>query len=50
MKIYDMHIHSWGTKPDPEKLLSEMENIEEGGTKFVDIRKQDKAKLKKNAN
>ena len=25
MKIYDMHIHSWGTKPDPEKLLSEME-------------------------
>lgn len=37
------------TKLPVEQLLSEMENIEEGGTKFVDIRKQDKAKLKKNA-
>ena len=32
-----------------EQLLSEMENLEEGGTKFVDIRKKDKAKRKKDA-
>ena len=32
-----------------ERLLSEMENMEEGGTKFVDIRKKDKAKRKKDA-
>ena len=32
-----------------EQLLSEMENMEEGGTRFVDIRKKDKAKRKKDA-
>jgi len=32
-----------------ERLLSEMENMEEGGTKFVDIRKKDKTKRKKDA-
>ena len=32
-----------------EQLLSEMEHMEEGGTKFVDIRRKDKAKRKKDA-
>ena len=32
-----------------EQLLTEMENMEEGGTKFVDIRKKDKAKRRKDA-
>lgn len=32
-----------------ERLLSEMENMEKGGTKFVDIRKQDKTKRKKDS-
>ena len=32
-----------------ERLLAEMENMEEGGTKFVDIRKKDKTKRKKDA-
>lgn len=25
MKIIDMHIHAWGTKPEPDKLISKME-------------------------
>ena len=24
MKILDMHIHAWGTKPDPDSLISNM--------------------------
>lgn len=32
-----------------EQLLTEIENIEEGGTKFVDIRKKDKHKRKTHA-
>ena len=32
-----------------QQLLSEMEHMEEGGTKFVDIRKKDKTKRKKDA-
>ena len=32
-----------------EHLLDEMQNIEEGGMRFVDIRKQDKAKRKQTA-
>ena len=25
MKILDMHIHAWGTKPDPDNLIANME-------------------------
>lgn len=32
-----------------EQLLSDMENMEEGGTHFMDIKKKDKRLLKKNA-
>lgn len=34
---------------DIEQLLSDMENMEEGGTRFMNIRRKDKKLLKKNA-
>lgn len=34
---------------DTEQLLADMENMEEGGTRFLDIKRKDKRLLKKNA-